>query len=236
MIIFNKVKNFFLDIFFPVECLGCGKEGSWLCEDCFEKVELSQSQFCPVCCKPNKTGFPCEDCAGQSFLDKLIVCVDYNNPIISQSIKDLKYRYLEDLGLFLGDLMAKFVKTKKTVSDSSSFLITTVPLHWKRNLERNFNQSNLIANRFCECLNLNKPIDILKRMRYTVYQASLKRKERFENIKNCFVCLKLDLIKDKKIIIIDDVFTTGATLQECAKTLKHNGAKEVVGLVIAHES
>lgn len=236
MIIFSKVKDFILDIIFPIDCIGCGKEGEWVCKDCFEKIKLSENQFCPVCCKPNKTGLPCESCKTQSFLDQVIVCADYNHPIISKSVKDLKYRYIEDLGLFLGDLMARFIKQEQPIESLSSFLITTVPLHKKRQLERNFNQSSLITERFCESLKLAKPIDILGRKRYTIYQASLKRKERFKNVKDAFICLKSEKVKDKKVIMVDDVFTTGATLQECARVFKENGVKEVIGLAIAHEN
>ena len=232
----NSIKNFILDVIFPVECLGCGKEGSALCDDCFEKIQFSQNQICPICYKSSQSGKLCAECAGKSFLDRLVVCANYNNAIIQKSIKDLKYRYIEGLAIQLGKLMAKYVKIGAPDLDLSSFLITYVPLHKKRYLERGFNQSQLIAGSFCQHLSMQKPIDILGRKRYTINQASLKKKDRLENIKDAFICLKPDLAKGRSIIIIDDVFTTGATMQECAKVLKQNGAKEVIGLAVAHEN
>jgi ComF family protein len=124
----------------------------------------------------------------------------------------------------------KLIEEEKNFSD---FILIPIPLEKKKLKWRGFNQSEEIGKKLAE--NLKIPIfsNVLFKIKETRPQVELSEKERRENIRGCFLVKNKDLIKNKKILLLDDVFTTGSTMEEAAKTLKEAGAKEIVGIVLA---
>lgn len=224
MPIFKTLKQFILDIIFPIECLGCQREGVWLCEKCLKNIPL-KNEFIKL---QNNLG-----------LDYLMVATSYENKIIQEAIHILKYKYVEDLAKPLGQMLAKTMASldKKhrlsILERPEQTLLLPVPLHRKRFLERGFNQSELIAKEFNQHFNFQLKTNILKRQKHTMPQVKLKGQERKENVKNAFT-IKNWKFSGKNVIILDDVATTLSTLEECAKVLKQAGAGKVWGLVVAH--
>lgn len=257
----KKLEKFIFDIIFPVECLGCGKEGLWLCEDCFKKINLVDELNCPICNKKSPWGKVCPACQGDSFLDGVLVSASYNQELLKKLIHTYKYNFIPDLSIPLGQLLNIFLKqifefkNKKTASllaegldnyklqqvlnlpqvliNSREILLIPVPLHKKRLKERGFNQAELLALELEKYFGFKAESGVLERRRYTTAQVDLGGSDRKLNVKDAFDCFAGEKIKDQKIILIDDVFTTGATMQECAKILKRAGAREVYGLVLA---
>ena len=121
---------------------------------------------------------------------------------------------------------------KWDIQYTEAFLVP-IPLSRKKLKERGFNQAQEIAKELSLSLKIPLLSDVLLKIKETSAQVELQGKDRQENIKGVFVCQKPDLIKSKKIILIDDVFTTGATMEECARVLKTAGAKEVWGVTVA---
>ncbi len=200
----SKVK----DLLFPKFCAGCEKEGDWLCENCLPAANLLQE---------NKA---------VDHLDGITALFDYGENTPSKLIKMFKYNYLTEIG----DIFKKIIDETKFNLVWPDFTIVPVPLHARRERERGFNQSNIIANLFAEKLWL--PINKnLHRVVYTVQQAKLSGEERRKNLKDAFVWDAKAI--PEKVLLVDDVYTTGATMQECAKVLKNNGVKVVWGLVLA---
>jgi len=115
-----------------------------------------------------------------------------------------------------------------------NFVVTAVPLHFTRLLGRGFNQSELVGKGLADRLNLVYADNILYRSRKTDSQVEKSKSERRENVLNAFKIFDRKLVKNKKILLVDDVITTGATVKECAKVLKRAGAKEVWALTLAH--
>ncbi len=255
----GRAWEFFLDLIFPIECLGCGREGKWLCEDCFRKINLKPKQYCLHCKKENSFGQFCPPCQILYSLDGVWIAALYDELLISQAIKKLKYNFISGLADDLGRLMILFVDKllehgrvlKPGLSsgvDWQNFkqaenlplailnfhdnLIVPVPLSRKRLRWRGFNQAELLARRVAEEYGLALDGGNLIRVKHKTAQAKLNEIKRLDNIKNCFVWQGGNLNK-KNIILIDDVVTTGATLNECARVLKANGAGEVFGLVVA---
>ena len=111
-------------------------------------------------------------------------------------------------------------------------LVVPVPLHPKRLQERGFNQSGLLAKEFSRRLGLPISFDLLVRKKWTQPQTRLNRKERLENVKGAFGLCEADAVRGRRILLLDDVFTTGTTLSECAKTLKRAGGSEVHVLTV----
>ena len=225
--------GYLLDLIFPVVCLGCGQEGEWLCPACLEGIKINAEKNCPICKQANDSGSVCGCCQGKSYLDGLWVMADYEGRLIQDLIKAIKYDYVRELSSVLGRLAEKYFYGLPF--DKENTFLLPVPLHHRRYLERGFNQSEIIAGAVGKILGLPLAEPLLVRSKYLRAQAGLSRTERINNIRDAFIYNKQhwDFDRQAKIILIDDVYTTGATMQECAKVLKNNGFISIWGLVTA---
>jgi len=211
--------NFFLDIIFPKYCLDCGEEGEYWCEQCRQK---------PV--RPWLGSFDIYN----AYFDDIIFAGDYEDEIIAALLKNLKYKFAKELAPLAGYLAAKRLEEKikkKNIFGKHFFkaCIVPVPLSKKRQTWRGFNQADLISQFVANYFNL-KYEPCLMRIKHKKAQAKLAEHERLLNMANCF---QLISPAPKRVILIDDVVTTGATINECAKVLKANGTKEVMVLAVA---
>lgn len=218
--IFNFIKNFILDIFFPLRCLGCQNKNEILCNNCVDKIHLAERET-----------------------DKNITAIfDYRDPIIKKVIWELKYHHRRYLGQKLGQLLYEFLIEElsdlKIIISGQSILIIPVPISIKKTKLRGYNQAKIIAQGFCysapkEVFELKNKI-IFKKTE-TIPQAKItNRRKRLLNVKGVFEIKNPQLVRGRVIIIIDDVTTTGGTINEIIRILKKAGAKKVIGLTIAH--
>lgn len=214
-----------LDFLFPKYCVGCKKFGSYFCQKCLSQLNKVENLICPGCEKGAILGVTHSWCKKRTGLDGLISIFYYRFPI-REAIKAFKYSFVSDLNNTLVSYLANEIKEEKFKAATLSW----VPLFRVRENWRGFNQSEKLARTLAERLGLVYG-DFLERSRDTQPQSLLKGKERVENVKNSFIIK--DSPKGQKILIIDDVWTTGATLRECAITLKKAGAEEVWGLTLA---
>ncbi|MFA5386344.1 MAG: ComF family protein [Candidatus Paceibacterota bacterium] len=229
-----KAKDLALDILFPPICANCQKplekNQSSVCEECIAKIHLNNTLFCPVCrarLAENKKicHFDCPYLLGASG--------NYDDPILQNLIQSFKYKGIKSLSSVLTDLLIRYLGYLSLVIDRSSFVIVPVPLFSRREKERGFNQSKLIAKNLAEKLNLEF-CDALLRVKATKSQAQTRdSEERAKNVEGCFEIINPEFIKDRNIILIDDVFTSGATINEAVKILKQNNAKKILALVTA---
>ncbi len=229
-------KNKFLNILFPIECVSCGREDVWLCDDCLLKLKLGRNDDCFFCGKINPPGSTCPACAAANNLDGVFVCADYSDRIVNELIKKLKYSFARELGEVLGEIACRYlaklaVEEKLKKINLAKFIVSPIPLHRKRYNWRGFNQAEIIAGHFARKFNLTYQ-DSLVRVKHNTPQARLSGEERKGNIRGCFAATGENLA-GKKILLIDDVATTGSTLNEAAGALKSAGAAKVWGLVIA---
>ena len=240
----HKICKFLLDVLFPIECIGCGKEDVWLCQQCFTAIKLKEIDSCPVCKKISNFGRTDEWCREQTSLDGMIVAASFNDKLLQDVIHKYKYNFIKELATPLSEILINKIIKLDNKEDkpnwasllfSSDLILLPIPLHKKRLRWRDFNQAEMLSKKLAANFHLNHQPHILKRKRYTAAQIELKREQRLDNIKNAFQVTKewQDKLKNGKILLVDDVTTTGATLNECARTLKERGVREVWGLVLA---
>ncbi|MDD5569289.1 MAG: ComF family protein [Candidatus Pacebacteria bacterium] len=232
----KAVKNFLLDVIFPKKCLNCGREGAYFCEDCLSLIEINPFEYC-LCEKPQKlmsTG-KCWFCRDRK-LNGLYSAASFKERRVKLLVHHLKYlNQIKELADYLSFLILAHFNfiTKEIPSDS---LLVPVPLFIKRKKARGFNQAEEIAKIISAKTGAKISLDNLKRIRNTQPQVKLNKMERIENIKNAFAVSNAEEFKKKIIFLVDDVYTTGATMEECAKELKRAGASEVWGLTAARET
>lgn len=231
---FKKIKNFLLDVFFPKFCLGCGKEKTWLCEDCQALLEIQEENFCPVCGKLTLDFKTHEFCKRKTNLEGLFWAVDYNNPLVKKLI--LKYKYTpfaKDLTKPIAKILISHFLLTEFPLRRMDFILVPIPLVKKRLKWRGFNQAEEISKEISIFFQL--PVEnFLIQEKEKVPQMKIQDlKKRKENIKGVFSCHLPEKVKGKKILLIDDVCTTRATLEEATKVLKKAGAKQVWAAVIA---
>ena len=223
----GKVSDFLKESIFPIYCLGCNKEGEWACESCFKKIPLNGVFCCPVCHQNNGTGNACRNCQSASSLDRTIAIAPYEESgLLGKIIENFKYNYVEELENLISKIIKNFLVAKSTFRAEA---VVPVPLHQRRLAERGFNQAGIIAEIAAKELNL--PLNlILKRSHHTKQQAKLNRESRKINVVGAF---KAGKKLAGTVLLVDDVFTTGSTMQECARVLKEQGVKKVIGFSLA---
>ncbi|MBT3817013.1 MAG: ComF family protein [Candidatus Magasanikbacteria bacterium] len=223
------ILSYIQDAIFPQYCLGCKSEGNICCKECLKKIPTAGVFFCPVCQSATDRGVVCEGCIGKGGLRSHIAIAPYNHDLVGLAIEQLKYHYMEEYMKIFHYMIQEFF-TQDASLCSHIDCIVPIPLHKKRYVERGFNQSDLIAKSVSEVLDI--PIkQYLKRQVYTKQQAKYNREERFANVSSAFI-LDAKEIAGENILLIDDVFTTGATMQSAARVLKDAGSK-VYGFSIA---
>lgn len=218
-----------LDLLFPKRCVGCKKVGSYICPSCASTIRYIDNQICPVCMKPAIGGATHPQCKTPWGLDGLFAAAQYDG-VMRAAIRRIKYRYTYDMIHTVTQVLIDRLPHTLPAFD----IVIPVPLHSKRQRDRGFNQSALLAKDVGKHLAIPSNEEMLIRVRNTKPQFGLKKQERKTNMLGAFAPGKNSISGSKRVIIIDDVATTIATLSECAKVLKRNGARSVWGIVVAH--
>ena len=247
----SKKRKIILDIIFPQFCLNCDKEGELVCEDCLSLIEIMDFIYCPLCQKPQRM-FKGGVCGNHPprFLDGLYFAASYQDKLVKKMITQFKYEpYLKTLAPFLASLIiTHFVKTKNTkiftdgenpvrglASNGENPIFIPVPLTNRKKRKRGYNQAELLSQILAGYFQRPLLTDTLIKIKKTPSQVGLSLRERIKNVRGAFVVQDPFLIAGKKIFLVDDVFTTGSTMEECALTLKAAGAKSVWGITVARE-
>lgn len=229
-------KNFLLDLFFPKTCVGCENNGTYLCDRCFLTIKILKNQKCPNCKRSNLFGKFCNlNCSKNFYFDQLLVCTDYQNDTVKKLIKTFKYRFVKELIPCFYNVFFTFLNYFKNYFSNKNIIVVPVPIYSRKFNERGFNQSELISKLVINIFKNFKFCDCLIKTESLTAQAKLRKKERLENLKGSvsFNPNFKDKIENQFILLIDDIVTTGSTLNECSKILKINGAKYICCLTFA---
>jgi ComF family protein len=226
-----KLKGAALDLFFPQKCLGCGEEGELLCINCQKHLPRIQPPVCPKCGKPQSSDILCPGCVNwKSHIDGIRSPLRFDG-VVREAVHQLKYKNLRSLARPLALLLTEYL-----INNPIPFeVLVPVPLHNKRLRERGYNQSYLLASELGKRLDMPTVDDTLRRVKYILPQAKTRSvEERLHNVSEAFSCSNTRL-QNSRVLLVDDVSTSGATLEACAKALKLSGAKSVWGLTLARE-
>jgi competence protein ComFC len=228
--IISKFFNTLADFILPQDCILCGKEtpGSLMCDVCLEYLPAVRSPFCYICGRPASDKNLCRYCSSNTSLDHGRAWLCFIPPV-NTLIHHYKYRKKTRLATILGRAMATIIQSDQLLQQAD--MIAPIPLFWFKRLHRGYNQASIL----CDVIAANTHIpqhNILRRTRYTRTQTQLLDKHRRRNVTGAFT-VTTDNIAHKKVLLIDDVLTTGATANECARVLKQAGAAEVYTCVAA---
>ena len=220
------------DLVFPVYCLSCGIEGKFVCDGCIPRLARLDRQICIVCQTPAPFGKTHPQCVSANKLDGIISALPYRNPQIANLIETFKYKFIDDLSPILSKFLIDEIENQNLNGYFSGFTLIPIPLHPRRYSWRGFNQAELIAQSLSKDLEIPVNKELVKRIKFTQPQVKLERSARQENMKDAFGLTQAQTAG--KYLLVDDVVTTGATLNEIAKLLKRSGASEVWALTVAH--
>lgn len=228
------------DIVFPSRCVVCKTvlsidKGIRICPECFSQISFVKSPICSCCGLPfisyEGTDHLCGECTSSKRYFSVARSVGkYETPLLD-AIHQFKYSGKITVGETLGKLMSEFSYDSFSIERYS--LIIPVPLHQRRLKERGFNQSVMLAREVAGRHSIPLDFRTLKRTIYTKPQTSLDRIQRGANVKGAFEVMDGERVKGKRVVLIDDVYTTGSTVKECARVLIRNGATEVAVLTLA---
>ena len=217
-----------VDFLFPPRCVGCRQVGTWLCAPCLEQVPRVEPPFCVRCGNKVNNDNLCARCRTSPLEIECIRSVVYFEGVLRDAIHHLKYRGRSVLAQTLGSLMATYWMQHPMDCD----IVMPVPLHTSRLRERGYNQAALLASEMAQQTGLVVDEHTLVRERATSPQVDLDAKQREENVRAAFRCADSSPV-GKQVLLIDDVCTTGATLQACATALRQEGALGVRALTLA---
>ena|SRR3989338_2761534 len=238
--IMEKLKNGILEVAFPVVCVSCGTEGKYICEKC--EVFLGEASFiCPICLRASFAGerhLACQHRHGlnglasiweyEGAVQRLLHCIKYDGVV--HAIEEIIERACGSMALD-----QKRFCTFLSFLFSPDTLVTYVPMHSRKEKRRGFNQTELLANALAKQTK-SAVACLLEKTKETKPQVDLDKEERLYNMKGSFAISSGTLsvpITTLSVVLVDDVWTTGATMQECCKVLRKAGIQEVWGFTLA---
>lgn len=223
-----RLYHWLLDLFIPPCCVVCGKVEIWLCESCATELSPLGESICPRCGRPQASARLCPTCRSDP-VSLVLRSAFLFEGAVREAVHALKYRGARDIAIPLGKRMAEVWQSTGLQSD----LLIPIPLHPKREAKRGYNQATLLAIALGHELGLPVAVDGFQRTRDTASQTRLNRPARRNNVQGAFACLPSLDVSQKRVTLVDDVATTGATMEACAMVLLAHGASTVTGFTLA---
>ncbi len=227
-----------LGLVYPKQCVGCEKRGRYFCYTCLKSVKLRKDYICPECNKWSLGGRVHLGCKKLDSLEGLVSLLSYKG-LVRRGVHGLKYQLVKEMedelvGIFMETIkqqlknrqageLVRFLKTRPVV--------VAMPLHWRRENWRGFNQAEMVTKMVVDGLGLELLENWLVKVRSSKAQMKLKKDKREENVRGVFQVRGEK--KVKRALLVDDVWTTGATMRAASRVLKRAGVKQVWGLTLA---
>jgi ComF family protein len=220
--------GWFIGLLFPPRCGGCLAPGSLWCEACRAAVQWIAPPWCEKCGQMLAADQLCTSCRAHPLQIEKIRSVALFEGVLRQAIHRFKYERLSGLAEPFGEMLAAYWRAEQLAAD----WVIPVPLHSSRERDRGYNQSELLARQLARRVNAPLSGKGLRRTRATAVQMTLDAAQRRENVAGAFECVE-PRVRGARVMIVDDVSTTGATLEACAQAVLKAGAASVMGLTLA---
>ncbi len=240
---FARIRTFLLafsNIIYPKKCHGCGmalhyKNKFYLCGECFKKIKLNSPPFCLKCGRSIYGDIGLSAVCGQCIknkhsFDRAFFCCNYDG-LTKELIHSFKYENKKYLSFLFDRLMATFIKEHMDINAFD--VVVPVPLHRGKLQQRGFDQALLLSENISDTFNIELSRGALMRKKDTKQQTFLDGEQRRQNVKGAFALKDEAVFRKKRVLLVDDVFTTGSTANECADILKKSGAQSVNLLTLA---
>jgi len=217
-----------LDWIFPPSCLGCGKEGVFICSKCFSDVNIVPANVCNTCGNfTSKKGY-CPQCARYPISYSGFRAFAYYDGVIRKAIQQLKYHNDLGIGRYLSEFILKTYQ--RTTWDAE--IIVPIPIGETKREQRGYNQAERLAKPLAEKLGLEYRPEVLIRIHERYSQVGLNVDERRANVRDAFMA-RSKYVKGKKVLLVDDVFTSGATMEAASREIIQAGANKVWCITLA---
>ena len=240
----DRIWGRLLDLLFPPRCQVCGRlHGEALCPECLAGIEWIALPYCERCGRavdPRAHAAPrCAECRRAGPLDGARAC-GHHVGVLQEAVLRLKYsgrtRLATPLGRMLACRLTQEASAPAPLPLPSVAAIIPVPLHPRRRAERGFDQAELLAQVCGEETRIPVWTGLLERDRDTEQQTKLQGRRRLENVRGAFSARPVPRLAGEALLLVDDVYTTGATLRECARALRRAGAAAVYGLTVTRSA
>jgi ComF family protein len=235
------LKDDLLDFVYPQACAICRnplkREETDVCEECWKALALLPSSYCPYCrtSLENQDEIANHQCPNLTGSEERRILAVRSLGTFDDHYQKLVHRVKYEKKIHLGRRLAQ--RLGESTSEDKCFagcdMVIPVPLHRARQRERGFNQSEVLAEGISRVMGVSLTKDVLTRKRNTKDQTYLNARQRAENVKGAFVVTQPEKTDGKRVILVDDVMTTGATLNECARVLQEAGAAGVFAATLA---
>lgn len=220
----GKLWKWLVDFVYPKDCAGCGRLGEWLCSQCKGEFEIAV-QICPMCGKESVDGYVHKMCTKRLGMDGLTIVYSGDEWVIGRVFFKVKFE-------FNRELLEEFVELFDFKVGKKFDMVVPVPLSVYRRNWRGFNQSQIIANEVGKQLGV-VVVDVVRQVKKNKEQGKIKsRRDKVKNVKGVFEINKDIDVKGRYVLLVDDVFDSGATMREVSKILKRAGVGFVWGLAI----
>lgn len=226
----QRVFDQLIDLVLPKFCVGCQTEGAWLCDNCTSLIQIPREQHCPFCEIVTQAGRTCENHT-YAALSGCLAAGYYHDPLLRDALHRYKYEFAEDIAPILSAHLGRMAQKFHTVFPRHA-LVIPLPLAPTKLRERGFNQTLPLATAVAHVLSLPLSTTLI-RIRHGTPQAQLVTEARKTNLTNAFAVTDPSAIKNHTVLLIDDVLTTGTTMEAAATALKVAGANDIFGLVLA---
>jgi competence protein ComFC len=241
--VLGEISDAIVSVFFPAGCRICDgllKSASRvpLCEECLSSFERVPGVVCQICGRPlpglaQAEGEPllCPACQERTYAFERARSFALYQDAVVRAILLLKFEQIEPLGAWFAERLAELLKTEGEAMAAD--VVVPVPLHRVRERERGYNQAALLSKPLAKRLRLPHKAVLLMRTRARPDMQVLSLEERWESVRGAFATRPGSQVDNLRVLLVDDVLTTGATLDACARALRDAGAKSVIGLTVA---
>ena len=228
-----------MNLIYPAVCRGCSKKidkfNRNICDDCAKKIKERLPPFCIKCGRQLKgdseLAAMCQDCEkDKPFFDIAWSACHYDS-LLKNLIHDFKYKKIASLASDFTILIINFMKKYRIGKNGQ--IILSIPMHPDRLFQREINHADILAKALGKKLGIPYSGNTLKKTKNTSLQSKLKRDARIKNLRSSFYLKDKSIVRDKNIILVDDLFTTGSTVNECSRLLKDSGAGYIEVVTLA---